>query len=65
MAVIPQLMGFDGITSQVKEMLDTHENTVMKYSNTAIERLERKVDNRERSFKERNGRLETFNTILF
>ena len=65
MAVIPQLMGFDGITSQVKEILDTDENTVMKYFNTAIERLERKVDNRERSFKERNGRLETFNTILF
>ena len=45
MAVIPQLMGFGRITSQVKEILDTHENAVMKYFNTAIERLERKVDN--------------------
>ena len=30
---------------QVKEILVTHENTLMKFINTAIERLERKVDN--------------------
>ena len=30
---------------QVKEILYTHENTLMKFFNTAIERLERKVDN--------------------
>ena len=31
--------------AQVKEILDAHENTLMKFFNTAIERLERKVDN--------------------
>ena len=31
--------------TQVKEKLVTHENTLMKLINTAIERLERKVDN--------------------
>ena len=31
--------------SQVKEIVDAHENTLMKFFNTAIERLERKVDN--------------------
>ena len=31
--------------TQVKEILVTHENTLMKFINTAIERLERKVDN--------------------
>ena len=30
---------------QVKEILDTHENTLMKFFNTAIERLERKIHN--------------------
>ena len=30
---------------QVKEILVTHENALMKFINTAIERLERKVDN--------------------
>ena len=30
---------------QVKEILVTHENAIMKFINTAIERLERKVDN--------------------
>ena len=30
--------------AQVKEMLDAHENTLMKFFNTVIERLERKVD---------------------
>ena len=31
--------------TQVKEKLVTHENTLMKLINTAIERLERKIDN--------------------
>ena len=31
--------------AQVKEILDARENTLMKFFNTAIERLERKVDN--------------------
>ena len=31
--------------AQVKEILDAHENRLMKFFNTAIERLERKVDN--------------------
>ena len=31
--------------TQVKEILDTHENTLMIFFNTAIERLERKVHN--------------------
>ena len=31
--------------AQVKEILDAHENTLMKFFNTAIERLEREVDN--------------------
>ena len=31
--------------AQVKEILDAHENTLMKFFNTGIERLERKVDN--------------------
>ena len=31
--------------AQVKEILDAHENTLMKFFNRAIERLERKVDN--------------------
>ena len=31
--------------AQVKEILDLHENTLMKFFDTAIERLERKVDN--------------------
>ena len=31
--------------AQVKEVLHAHENTLMKLFNTAIERLERKVDN--------------------
>ena len=31
--------------AQVKEILDAHENTLMKFFNTATERLERKVDN--------------------
>ena len=31
--------------TQVKEMLVIHENTLMKFINTVIERLERKVDN--------------------
>ena len=31
--------------AQVKEILDVQENTLMKFFNTAIERLERKVDN--------------------
>ena len=30
---------------QVKEILVTYENALMKFINTAIERLERKVDN--------------------
>ena len=50
---------------QVKEILDAHENTLMKFFNTAIERLEGKVDNRERSFKERNGGFEIFNVVSF
>ena len=39
--------------TQVKEMLVIHENTLMKFINTVIERLERKVDN-----------LTTKNTVL-
>ena len=31
--------------AQVKEVLDVQDNTLMKFFNTAIERLERKVDN--------------------
>ena len=31
--------------TQLKEIQVTHENTLMKFINTAIERLERKVDN--------------------
>ena len=31
--------------TQVKEILVIHENTLMKFINTAIERLERNVDN--------------------
>ena len=31
--------------AQVKEILDVQDNTLMKFFNTAIERLERKVDN--------------------
>ena len=31
--------------TQVKEILVIHENTSMKFINTVIERLERKVDN--------------------
>ena len=31
--------------AQVKEILDAHENTLMKLFNTAAEKLERKVDN--------------------
>ena len=31
--------------AQVKEILDAHQNTLMKFFNTAIEKLERKVDN--------------------
>ena len=31
--------------TQVKEILVIHENTLMKFINTVIERLERKVDN--------------------
>ena len=31
--------------AQVKEILDAHKNTLMKFFNIAIERLERKVDN--------------------
>ena len=31
--------------AQVKEILDALENTLMKFFNTAIERLEREVDN--------------------
>ena len=47
--------------AQVKEILGGHKNTLMKFFNTTIERLERKVDrqseNRERSFKERNFKI--------
>ena len=32
-------------SAQVKEILDAHKNTLMKFFNTAIKRLERKVDN--------------------
>ena len=31
--------------TQVKEILVTHENTLMNFINTSIERLERKVGN--------------------
>ena len=31
--------------TQLKEIQVTHENTLMKFINTAIERLDRKVDN--------------------
>ena len=31
--------------TQIKKILLTHENTLMKFINTAIERIERKVDN--------------------
>ena len=31
--------------TQIKKILLTHENTLMKFINTAIERTERKVDN--------------------
>ena len=31
--------------TQVKEILDTHENTFMVFFNTGIERLDRKVHN--------------------
>ena len=31
--------------AQVKEILDAHENTLMKFFNTAIERLQREIDN--------------------
>ena len=31
--------------AQEKEILDAHKNTLMKFFNTAIKRLERKVDN--------------------
>ena len=31
--------------AQVKEILDAHKNTLMKFFNTAAERLERKIDN--------------------
>ena len=33
------------IPAQVNEILDAHENTLTKFFNTAIERLERKVEN--------------------
>ena len=33
------------IPAQVKEILRAHENTLMKFFNTAFERLERKFDN--------------------
>ena len=33
------------ISAQVKEILRAHENTLMKFLNTAFERLERKFDN--------------------
>ena len=39
--------------AQLKEILDAHENTLMKLFNTAAEKLERKVDN-----------LTTKNTVL-
>ena len=39
--------------AQLKEILDAHENTLMKLFNTAVEKLERKVDN-----------LTTKNTVL-
>ena len=41
------------ISAQVKEILRAHENTLMKFLNTAFERLERKFDN-----------LTTKNTVL-
>ena len=41
--------------TQLKEIQVNHEKTLMKIINTAIERLDRKVDNQERSFTERNG----------
>ena len=31
--------------AQLKEILNAHENTLMQFFNTAIERLEKKVDN--------------------
>ena len=31
--------------AQVKEIQDAHENTLMKFFNIAMERLEKKVDN--------------------
>ena len=31
--------------TQVKEIIDAHENPLMKFFSTATERLERKVDN--------------------
>ena len=32
-------------SAQVKEIQDPHENTLMKFFNIAMERLEKKVDN--------------------
>ena len=31
--------------AEVQEILDTHKNTLMKFVNTAAERLDRKIDN--------------------
>ena len=39
--------------AQIKKVLDAHENTLIKFFNTAIERIEKKVNN-----------LTTENTIL-
>ena len=54
--------------AQVKEIIDAHENALMKFFNKTIERLERavdKTDNGEYSFKERNVGFENFNAVSF
>ena len=54
--------------AQVKEIIDAHENALMKFFNKTIERLERAVDkpdNGEYSFKERNIGFEIFNAVSF
>ena len=48
--------------SQVKEILNAHEN---KFFNTATKEKSRQPDNRERSFKEKNGGFEIFKAFLF
>ena len=40
--------------AEAKEILDAHEKTLMKFFNTAIEILVRKVDKWERRFKKRH-----------